>query len=571
VQVTVAGLGDGAYHWQARAVDGSANAGAFASFGGNSEADPDFRVDATNAAPSAPFAVGQYDPAGVVGLALGGSPFGRTVVVKAAAVDEDFGQVAIQIELRAVGVAFTDTPTHAGTFGPTGIQHSVTIDDLAGGSYHWQVRALDNSGQTSAWVAYGGNSESEADFVITATTAVPPNAPLSLQQRVANDLAPIATGDTIAQAAVRMKALVVHPRTEIVKLQVEIVPLAASYTGTPTRESGFVASGTVAEVIVFGMPNDSYRWQARTVDSKGTPSAWVPFGGNAESDADVIVAVPVNTAPDAPPFVLQHQVNGTTMLPTGAATTQSAITFDALGTDADSDPVRLEVELKPVGVAFDGQLSGSTGFFPSGTYLYVRVGGIADGRYHWRARVTDANGASSTWAAYGGNAETDADFVVNGALNAAPGLASALEQLRDGSTGMGVGELAGAGDVTFRSDADDADGTDVVRLDLEVRPAGEALAGVGTHGGEFVPQGFVAEALVGRFVVGTGYRWQARVVDQNGASGGWVEFGGNGSGADFVASLSIAGGGSRKTCGSIGIDLLVPLGVLALLRRRKRR
>lgn len=575
IQVLVSGLADGAYHWQAVGLDVQGTSGTGTTFGGNPEADPDFRIDATNTGPSAPAGLGQYSPPGSVGLALGGVPFGRTVILKAAASDEELGQIAFEVELQPVGTAFTGTRTHPEQleFGPAGVFHTITLDDLPADAYHWQIRAVDAQLQTSPWVSYGGNAESAADFRITATTAVPPNEPLGLKQRLVNDLVDIVIGDTIAQAAVRLKALVVHPRTEIVKLQVEMRPLGAAFSGQVTRESGFVESGTVAELVVYGMPNDGYHWQARTVDSKGTASPWIPYGANLEIDADFVVGVPANNPPDDPPFVLQHQANGATALAAGDTTTQSVVTFDALAADTDGDPVRLEVELKPTGVAFDGTVSGATGFYPSGTYLYLLIGSLSDGRYHWRARLTDANGASSAWVAFGGNPESDADFIVNATLNSAPSLAAVLDQLRDsGTVTVAVGAVSGSDDLTFRSDADDADATDLVRLEIEVRAAGELLTSVARHSGEFVPQGYVADAIVGRFAFDVGCQWQARVVDVNGASSGWIEFGGNPTGdVDFIPSFSIAGGGSRRTCGSVGLDLLAPLGLLLLVRRWMRR
>ncbi len=570
IQVTVSGLADGAYHWQARGQDVQATFGSFVSFGGNPEADPDFRVDVNNDPPTAPFSIGQYVPPGTVGLALGGAPFGRTVIIRALTTDEELGEVAFEVEVQPIGVPFTDVRTHPTTlsFGPPGAFGIVTLDDLSGGAYHWQIRATDALGQPSAWVSYGSNSESSADFEITATTAAPPNDPLNLQQRTSNDLVAINAGDTIAQAAVRVKALVVHPRTEIVKLQIEAKPLAQPFTGIADKESGFVNSGTVAEVLLFGFPNDSYHWQARTVDSKGTTSSWTSYGSGT---ADFIVAVPVNNAPDLPPYLLQHRANGITVLAVGSTTTQSTIAFHTFVADPDGDAVRFEVELKPVGIAFDGTLTGVTAFASSGIDLFLSVGGLPDGRYHWRARTVDANGASSAFVSYGGNPETDADFIVNGASNTVPSAAAALQQLRDnGTVAMDPGALAGPLALTFRSDADDADAGDLLRLEVEVRPTDQPLASVATHTGDLVPAGFVADAVIDRFVIGTSYHWQVRIVDVNGATTGWIEFGGNPAGeTDFTATFAAGVDHKKKKCGLTGIELLLVLALVAIRRRRR--
>jgi hypothetical protein len=570
VQVTVSGLVEGAYHWQARSTDNQGASGAFASYDSNPEIDPDFRVELTNDAPASPTTLGQYSPPGTVGIALGGSPLGRTVIVRAAAVDPESRQLSIDIEVQPVGTAFTNPPTHTAAPTASGVLASITLAALADGSYHWQARARDDAAQASAWVSYGGNAETSTDFSITATTAVPPSAPIGVEQRTANGLATISTGASISQAAVRMRAVVVHPRTEIVKLQVEVKPTSAAFTGAADKESGFVASGSTAEVLIFGFPNDTYHWQARTVDSKGTPSAWVSYGANLESDSDFTVNVVANSPADVPIILGQFRADGVTLIATGGTTSQTTVVCEAFLTDPNADAVRLEVELKPVGVAFDGAVAATGAFYSNGTTVLLAIAGLADGRYHWRARATDSNGASSPWLSYGGNPESDGDFTVNALSNTAPAAASALDQLREGGTiAIAVGGQAGPGTLTFRADASDAEG-DLVRLELEVRPAGDPFLSVSTHSGEFGPSGFAAEALTDRFPFGEGQHWQARVLDVNGATAGWIDFGANGSGADFTADFSIAPGDSNnRKCGSFGLDLLAPLAVLWMARRKK--
>ncbi|MBI2932142.1 MAG: hypothetical protein HYY16_10870 [Planctomycetes bacterium] len=74
-----------------------------------------------------------------------------------------------------------------------------------------------------------------------------------------------------------------------------------------------------------------------------------------------------------------------------------------------------------------------------------------------------------------------------------------------------------------------------------------------------------------RFTIGQAYHWRARLVDLNGQSAGWVDFGGNGAGqADFVSSFTIAGGSSGK-CGALGADVLIPLALVWFWRRRRAR
>jgi hypothetical protein len=86
------------------------------------------------------------------------------------------------------------------------------------------------------------------------------------------------------------------------------------------------------------------------------------------------------------------------------------------GTPTDPDqgqPVHFQVELKPVGVPFDGTVTcQSSSVFPRWTYC--RVFGLPAGQaYHWQARSVDSLGATSPWVSFGTNADPDGvDFQI---------------------------------------------------------------------------------------------------------------------------------------------------------------
>jgi len=74
--------------------------------------------------------------------------------------------------------------------------------------------------------------------------------------------------------------------------------------------------------------------------------------------------------------------------------------------------LRLEVEVQPVGTAFQDQTTAVSDPALAGKPAFVWVGGLQDNTgYHWQARVVDAT-AASAWVAYGGNAENAADVRV---------------------------------------------------------------------------------------------------------------------------------------------------------------
>jgi len=75
--------------------------------------------------------------------------------------------------------------------------------------------------------------------------------------------------------------------------------------------------------------------------------------------------------------------------------------------------LRLEVEVQPVGTAFQDQTMAVSDPALADTRAYVWVGGLQDNTgYHWQARVVDSAGNRSGWQTYGGNAETAADVRV---------------------------------------------------------------------------------------------------------------------------------------------------------------
>lgn len=74
-----------------------------------------------------------------------------------------------EIEIKPVGTAFTGTATATATLGNI---YVVATGLTAGTGYHFQVRATDDQGRASAWLSYGGNAETEADFTVEQTPPI---------------------------------------------------------------------------------------------------------------------------------------------------------------------------------------------------------------------------------------------------------------------------------------------------------------------------------------------------------------------------------------------------------------
>lgn len=83
--------------------------------------------------------------------------------------------------------------------------------------------------------------------------------------------------------------------------QVEVVPSTSAFTGKPTSSGAPVSSTDTATVSVSNLVDgQSYRWQARLVDSSGNASAWTIF--NPSPAATVGFSIDV-TPPDRPTIV----------------------------------------------------------------------------------------------------------------------------------------------------------------------------------------------------------------------------------------------------------------------------
>jgi hypothetical protein len=123
------------------------------------------------APPSRPGSLSQFDKDGVTPIPSGGTADATTVVLKGTVVDSDGGTVKLQVEIRPLSVAFTNTVTHESSLVASGSQASVTVSGLTdGSSYHWRARTMASDGAASGWLVFGGNLENAADFTVDVTT-----------------------------------------------------------------------------------------------------------------------------------------------------------------------------------------------------------------------------------------------------------------------------------------------------------------------------------------------------------------------------------------------------------------
>jgi hypothetical protein len=356
----VAGFAYGTrYHWQARTVDSEGLPGDWAPFGLNPETEADFMVSNP---PSAPASLGQFQTNGTTAIPPGGITTETAVVFRGTGTDVEGERVRLIVEVKPVDVPFSGSQSCYSAWVKSGTPAQCSVS-LAPGRYHWRAQMLDTSTVKGPWASYGGADEAAVDLRLGVT----PAAPASLGQFQTNGTTAIPPGGTTAETAVGEK----------VRHIVEVKRVDTPFSGSQSCFSPWVNSGAPAQCTVTLLPG-RYHWRAQMLDTSTAKGPWASYGGNDEAAADLRVVIP----PSAPTSLGQFQTNGTTAIPPGGTTADTAVIFKGTGTDAEGERVRLIVEVKPVGVPFSGSQSCYSAWVKSGTPAQCAVGGLDAGSYH---------------------------------------------------------------------------------------------------------------------------------------------------------------------------------------------
>ena len=180
--VNVAGLAVGGYHWRARVIEpGSGLFSPWAAYGFNdnqqdpsdANGNPDFTVQiSTVPALSDPTALAQFP------MPAGGSTTDTAVILRGSVSNPLATDRRLQVEVRLTSQPFVGVFTHEGVNSASG-QLTVSVLNLALGSYHWRARVIEAStGNVSNWVAFGGNDRPNdatdvngaTDFAVQSTS-----------------------------------------------------------------------------------------------------------------------------------------------------------------------------------------------------------------------------------------------------------------------------------------------------------------------------------------------------------------------------------------------------------------
>lgn len=185
------------------------------------------------------------------------------------------GQVGMDVEVKPLGQAFTNVPSGSvAATNASGTTLSVTVGGLTNlTSYHWQVRPVSSVTGAGAWVSFGGNPESAADFSVDTTTTTPPSA---LAQFQSDGVTAVPLGGPSSNSVVLQATSGTNSGGGQVQLQFEVEPTGTVFTNVPNLVSAFGPGGAVATAS-FAAPTGDYHWQVRSADVFGAASTWVAF------------------------------------------------------------------------------------------------------------------------------------------------------------------------------------------------------------------------------------------------------------------------------------------------------
>lgn len=227
------------------------------------------------------------------------------------------------------------THNHGGSLGPITSGGPSTSQNGAAGT-----GANATAGNHTHGVSYAVSAESTLplyrDVVIaeySALSNVAPNSPASPKQFRVAAATELSTGGWTNETQVKFEAsLSDTDNPDTLSLCVEVQPLATAFTDSETAcgsGAAFSGSAVTDSVTISGLADASeFHWQARVKDAAGAYSAWVSYGGNAESARDfgtdstapATAAVYDNTNLEAQPSTADSEENGDGALDTLSAT-----------------------------------------------------------------------------------------------------------------------------------------------------------------------------------------------------------------------------------------------------------
>ncbi len=566
--ITIAGLADTSYRWQARVHDtASGFYSPWQEFG--TPGNTDFIVQ-TQPLPGDVIAE-QLDGSLSVGTGCGGLcsgtvasqvfRAGRTANLASIEVfTSNFGTGSGNPDTNGCGLSLYNNDTNAlianadngfsgyGCAGDLTFSFANTMPLLTGGThYRWEYTL----GGYYPGVTFAGAATNNVDGLFSPPgSAGVVNAEFIAHTLLAGPTAlgqsdgtnAIAEGGTTNASSVVLSATLPSSSANPVQLQVELEPSYVAFTNQANLTSALLAPGSAASVSTSSLPAGGYHWQARAVDSQGNKS----------------LLTTISNPPVDPDFAT-HDPASDIML-------QDNVTTYSVGTGyypCSGDGTIFSCALSP---EFNNYSVGASFPVSKITFNWENVGSNnCDGAGNYGAILTSSNAtstilATSTNTIYMGcagppNLQTgEFDFsgqtipknfyltfgAFDGVLQAGSGISvtnvevhsvvytptlSHLQQFKsDSTTTIGDGSTTSENTVVLGG-ALQSSSTNPLRFQVEVQPYGTAFTNTATAVSSSTTSGQFATVTVSNLSDGS-YHWQARAVDTvTGAVSPWQEFG----------------------------------------------
>jgi hypothetical protein len=467
---------------------------------------------------------------------------GEDAVILGARVSADPADLSVRLHVEVVplGMPWSGQPTATSGFVSSGQVAAVWTPLSQDGPTVWRAWTEDSYGRSSPMATPLPGTAFIRDSSV-------PTGPL--QSRLGGTPT-IPVGGETTDLGLDLSAQVRSLAGNMLRAQFEVQPLGTPFDGTNVGLGLFVASGSVSHAVVM-VPPGSLHWRVRAEDLAGGTSPWLTFGGNDDlqpEPADVVRVAPGDVStPTLPGALGQYYSDTVTPIPNGGQTSEDKVVLSG-SVLWDGHACALEVEVKGAVQAFDGT-STILGTFVQGGLSRAAVP-LSAGSWHWRARTTDSEGTSSDWTTYSG-APLSTDFTVVPGTNNPPSVPTSLAQYQsNGWEGMTVGEALNSASMIVQADLADADLGDGLVLEVEVKLQGVPFVNLASASSGVLSSGSTAKIQLDNLTPGAVYHWQARALDQAGATSAWVEY--TGSTPSQEPPPSSSGGGTGSSAGGGG-------------------
>ncbi|HKW40094.1 MAG TPA: Ig-like domain-containing protein [Gemmatimonadales bacterium] len=257
--------------------------------------------------PRSPTGLAQFQSDGITPIPNGGTATSPSVVFKATVADPGLGsQLRLEVEVQPIGAVFTNVASGSGNAVANGSVATAAVAGLSGNTgYHWQARAVDQSGRAGLWGSFGPNAETDPDFRLPgAATQIAANGGDN-QTVTAGTNVPIPPSVIVRDAGG-------HP-VPGVAVTFAVASGGGSLTSpTQTTDASGIASvgswtlGTVAGPNTLAATSGTLTGSPVTFTATGTagnPGSIAANGGNNQTAT-------VNTAVTTPPSVIVKDANG---------------------------------------------------------------------------------------------------------------------------------------------------------------------------------------------------------------------------------------------------------------------